>query len=90
MIESDTKSQFAISAVSKSVRGTLSMADADDATNELIARILAGDAEQDAYAASFDEIGNGDCSDDSDFGQPTRKRAKTGFICPCYLFTHDM
>lgn len=54
------------------------MAEVDEATNELIARILAGDAEQNAYNSYDDLVGDGECSDDSDFGQPSRKRGRTG------------
>lgn len=54
------------------------MTDNDDATNELIARILAADNEQHAYEASYDDFGDGEASDDSDFGHPRKKKARKG------------
>lgn len=54
------------------------MADNDDATNELIARILAADNEQQGYGGSYDDFGDGEASDDSDFGRPRKKKAKRG------------
>lgn len=54
------------------------MADNEDATNELIARILAADDEQQGYGASYEEFGDGEASDDSDFGCPRTKRTKRG------------
>lgn len=50
------------------------MADADEATNELIARLLAGDNDQ----LEYDVYGDGEVSDDSDYGQPTKRRPKRG------------
>lgn len=55
------------------------MAEADDATNELIARILAADNDQ---GYGFDEVGAGDASDDSDYGGPARKKSKRGRSLP--------
>lgn len=50
------------------------MSEADEATNELIARLIAGETDQYGY----EEIGTGDQSDDSDYGQPKKKRNKKG------------
>ena len=46
----------------------------DEATNELIARILAADNDQFGY----EDFGNADLSDDSDYGGQKKKKAKRG------------
>ena len=56
------------------------MADNDDATNELIARILAADNEQQGFVPSYDDYGDGEASDDSDFGHPRKKKGRKGGI----------
>lgn len=56
----------------------MASAENDDATNELIARILAADNEQQGYEATFDDYGDGEASDDSDFGRPRRKKPRGG------------
>lgn len=62
----------------------MTMADNDDATNELIARILAADNDQQGYGPSYDDFGDGEASDDSDFGHPRRKKGRKG-ECPKLL-----
>ena len=59
------------------------MADADEATNALIARLLAGDAEQDHYNDHLDGIGDGECSNDSDFEEPAAKRPRSSKPANC-------
>jgi hypothetical protein len=60
--------------------------DPDDIkSNELIAQLLAADYDQQGYTASYDDYGDGEASDDLDYGEKPKKRQKRGDYCASKL-----